>query len=68
MVKNSGAVVAKKMSLLDVMSAKRGITMAWIKFPLMTRRTSMESTVNARMYGKAHTALAQHYQGSFDRM
>lgn len=48
-LKNSGAVVAKKTSLLDVISDRRGITMAWIKLPLMTNRTSIESAVNAKM-------------------
>lgn len=57
-VKNSGAVVAKKTSLLDEMSTSFGMTMAWIRLPLMTRRTSIESAVKAKMYGKAHTMFS----------
>ena len=48
-LKNSGAVVAKKTSFLDVMSVRRGMAIDWIKLPLMTRRTSIESAVNAMM-------------------
>lgn len=59
-LKNSGAVVAKKTSLLEVMSDKRGMTIAWIRLPLMTSRTSIESAVKAKMYGKAQTEIKSH--------
>lgn len=53
--KNSGAVVAKKMSFFEAINWSFGIVMVCIKLPFTIKRISMEFEVKAITYGKAHT-------------
>lgn len=45
--KNSGAVVAKKMSFFEATSWSLGIDIVWTRLPLTMRRISRESGVKA---------------------
>ncbi len=44
---------------LDAVSCNSGTTAVYTRLPLTTRRISMESVVNARIYGNAHTVTQE---------
>lgn len=44
---------------LDAVSCNSGTTAVYTRLPLTTSRISMESVVNARIYGNAHTVTQE---------
>lgn len=55
--RNSGAVVAKKMSRFEVIKLRLGMAIVWTRLPFIINRISIVSLVKAITYGKAQAII-----------